>query len=127
MQTMRDKVEDERLDGKTLTQAAEKLALKLRTINAVDRSGRDPEGNKLSTLPEGVDVLAPAFTSDVGAENDSLPVQGGGYVWYEVMSITPSRDRPLDEIKAQVEKRWRDLTRSSLSSPFWTEWRGSDW
>ncbi len=108
MQAMRDKVEDERLDGKSLTQAAEKLTLKLRTIEAVDRSGRDPEGNKLTTLPEGVDVIASAFASDVGAENEALPVQGGGYAWYEVVSITPSRDRPLDEIKPQVEKRWRD-------------------
>ena len=33
---MRDKVEDERLDGKTLAQAAEKLGLKLRIIEAVD-------------------------------------------------------------------------------------------
>jgi peptidyl-prolyl cis-trans isomerase D len=105
---MRDKVEDERLDNKTLTQAAVKLALKIRTIEAVDRSGRDPDGNKLTTLPEGVDVLASAFASDVGADNEALPVQGGGYAWFEVVSITPSRDRPLDEIKAQVEKRWRD-------------------
>ena len=108
VQTMRDKVEDERLDGKTLAQTAEKLGLNLRTIEAADRSGRDPDGNKISTLPEGVDVLASAFTSDVGAENESLPVQSGGFVWYDVIAVTPSRDRPLDEIKAQVEKRWRD-------------------
>jgi peptidyl-prolyl cis-trans isomerase D len=107
VQSMRDKVEDERLDGKTLSQAAEKLGLKLRIVEAADRSGRDPDGNKL-TMPEGVDVLAAAFNSDVGGENESLPVQGGGQVWYEVTGITPSRDRPLDEIKAQVEKRWRD-------------------
>lgn len=108
VQSVRDKVEDERLDGKTLAQAAEKLNLKLRTFNAVDRSGRDPDGNKIADLPEGVDVLASAFNADVGGDNDALPVQGGGFVWYDVMAVTPSRDRPLDEIKAQVEKRWRD-------------------
>ncbi len=108
VQAVRDKVEDERLDGKTLAQAAEKLGLKLRTFEAVDRSGRDRDGNKVSTLPEGIDVLSSAFNSDIGAENESLPVQGGGFVWYDVLAITPSRDRPLDEIKGQVEKRWRD-------------------
>jgi peptidyl-prolyl cis-trans isomerase D len=108
VQSMRDKVEDERLDGKTLAQAAEKLGLKLITIEAVDRSGRDPDGNKISTLPEGVNVLPSAFNSDVGGDNDALPMQGGGFVWYDVLAITPSRDRPLDEIKAQVEKSWRD-------------------
>jgi peptidyl-prolyl cis-trans isomerase D len=108
VQSMRDKVEDERLDGKTLAQAAEKLGLKLITIEAVDRSGRDPDGNKISTLPEGVNVLPSAFNSDVGGDNDALAMQGGGFVWYDVLAITPSRDRPLDEIKAQVEKNWRD-------------------
>jgi peptidyl-prolyl cis-trans isomerase D len=108
VQTMRDKVEDERLDNKTLEQAAQKLGLTLRTIEAVDRSGRDPEGKKIVDLPQGADVVAAAFRSEVGGENDALTVQGGGYVWYDVKGVTTSRDRPLDEVKAQVETRWRD-------------------
>ena len=32
----------------------------------------------------------------------------GGYVWYDVLGITPSRERNLDEVKDQVEARWRD-------------------
>jgi peptidyl-prolyl cis-trans isomerase D len=32
----------------------------------------------------------------------------GGYVWYEIAGITPSRERPLDEVKEQVEARWRE-------------------
>ena len=108
VQSMRDKIEDERLDAKTLAQSAEKFGLKLRTIDAIDRSGRGLDGNKITTLPEGVDILASAFQSDVGTENDSLPVQGGGHVWYDVLAITPSRDRPLDEVKEQAQTRWRD-------------------
>jgi peptidyl-prolyl cis-trans isomerase D len=108
VQAMRDKVEDERLDNKTLEQAAEKLGLKLRTIEAVDRSGRGPDGNQITDLPQGIEVLSAAFQSEVGGDNDSLSIKGGGYVWYDVASITPSRDRPLDEIKSQVEARWRD-------------------
>jgi peptidyl-prolyl cis-trans isomerase D len=108
VQSVRDKVEDERLDGKTLAQAAEKLGLKLRTIEAIDRSGRDPDGKPIADLPAGVDVVSAAFQSDVGADNESLPIQGGGTVWFDVVSVTPSRDRPLDEVKSQVETRWRD-------------------
>jgi peptidyl-prolyl cis-trans isomerase D len=32
---------------------------------------------------------------------------GGGYVWYDIADITPSRERPLDEVKDQVEARWK--------------------
>jgi peptidyl-prolyl cis-trans isomerase D len=43
----------------------------------------------------------------VGVDND--PIQfNGGYVWYDVVGITPSRERNLDEVKDQVEARWRD-------------------
>jgi peptidyl-prolyl cis-trans isomerase D len=32
----------------------------------------------------------------------------GGYVWFDVAGITPARDRTLDEVKPQVEARWRE-------------------
>jgi peptidyl-prolyl cis-trans isomerase D len=41
-------------------------------------------------------------------ESDPLEVPGGGYVWYEVTGITPSRERNLDEVKDKVEARWRE-------------------
>ncbi len=46
--------------------------------------------------------------SDVGVDNDPLQLPDGGYLWYDVTSITPARDRTLDEVKDKVEARWRD-------------------
>jgi peptidyl-prolyl cis-trans isomerase D len=109
MLNMHDKVEDERLGGATLADIAKKLNLKLRTIEAVDRSGQGLDGKPVADLPQGVDLLSAAFNADQGAENDPLQIpQSGGYVWYEVAGITPARDRPLDEVKQQVETRWRN-------------------
>jgi peptidyl-prolyl cis-trans isomerase D len=109
MLNMHDKVEDERLGGATLADIAKKLNLKLRTIEAVDRSGQGLDGKPVADLPQGVDLLSAAFNTDQGAENDPLQIpQSGGYVWYEVASITPARERPLDEVKQQVEARWRN-------------------
>jgi peptidyl-prolyl cis-trans isomerase D len=107
--TMHDKVEDERLGGASLADIAAKLNLKVRTIEAVDRSGRTPDGTQITGLPENVDVLSSAFTSEVGADNDPVRVPGtNGYVWYEVAEIKPGRERPLEEVKDQVLARWRD-------------------
>jgi peptidyl-prolyl cis-trans isomerase D len=109
MLNMYDKVEDERLGGALLTDIGKKLNLKLRTIEAIDRSGQTPDGKPVADLPQGVDLLSAAFNADQGAENDPLQIpQGGGYVWYEVAGITPARDRTLDEVKQQVETRWRN-------------------
>jgi peptidyl-prolyl cis-trans isomerase D len=108
MQSLYDKVEDERASGLSLEEVGKKLKLNARTIDAIDRSGRDAAGTPVAGLPAGVDVAASAFSTDVGVENDPLQTSGGGYLWYDVIGITPSRDRTLDEVKDKVEARWRD-------------------
>jgi len=104
--TLRDKMEDERGGGASVTEAAQKLGLSPVTIEAVDRSGKTPTGQR-ANIPPGLDVVSPAFNTDVGVDNDAISYRGG-YVWYEVLGITPPRDRTLDEVKDQVEARWKD-------------------
>ena len=104
---LHNKMEDERGGGASVLEAAQKLGMTAVTIEAVDRSGRLPDGQPAGNIPRGLDVVSQAFTSNVGVDND--PVQfGGGYVWYDVLGITPSRERSLDEVRGQVEAKWRD-------------------
>ncbi|SDS14501.1 peptidyl-prolyl cis-trans isomerase D [Bradyrhizobium canariense] len=104
---LRDKMEDERGGGSSVVEAAQKLGLTPVTIDAVDRSGRLPNGQPAANIPRGLDVVTQSFNSDVGVDNDPISFNGG-YVWYDVLSITPSRERPLDEVKDQVEAKWRE-------------------
>jgi len=104
---IRDKIDEELGGGAALEEIAKKLNLKMRTIEAVDRSGRTPEGEPDADLPAGVDVINSAFNTEIGSENDPLQLPGGGFVWYDVANITPSRERKLDEVKDQVEGRFR--------------------
>jgi peptidyl-prolyl cis-trans isomerase D len=103
---LRDKMEDERGGGASVVEAAQKLGLTPVTIDAVDRSGRLPSGQPAANIPAGLDVVSQAFNSDVGVDNDPISFRGG-FVWYDVLGITPSRERGLDEVKDQVEARWR--------------------
>lgn len=103
---LRDKMEDERGAGTSVAEAAQKLGITAVTIDAVDRSGRAPNGQPVANIPQGLDVVTQAFNSDVGVDNDPISYKGG-YVWYDVLAITPSRDRSLDEVRDQVEARWR--------------------
>jgi peptidyl-prolyl cis-trans isomerase D len=105
--SLRDKMEDERGGGASVIEAAQKLGLKPVTIEAVDRSGKTPSGQPAANIPPGLDVVSQAFNSDVGVDNDAIPYRGG-YVWYDVLGITPPRDRTLDEVKNEVETRWKD-------------------
>jgi peptidyl-prolyl cis-trans isomerase D len=104
---LRDKMEDERGGGASVVEASQKLGLAAVTIDAIDRSGRLPSGQLATNIPRGLDVVSQAFNSDVGVDNDPISFNGG-YVWYDVVGITPSRERALEEVKDQVEARWRD-------------------
>jgi peptidyl-prolyl cis-trans isomerase D len=106
--TLRDKIEDERAGGSTLAETAKKLGLKAITIEAIDRSGRAPDGKPVAGLPQTPNVVSAAFASDVGVDTEALQIPNGGYLYFDVTGVTPSRERSLDEVKDQVAERWRD-------------------
>jgi peptidyl-prolyl cis-trans isomerase D len=104
---LRDKVEDERASGATLAETASKLGLKATTIDAVDRSGRGPDGAPVPALKDlPPNLVTAAFNSDIGVDNEALSLPSGGYLYYDVNAITPSHDRKLEEVKDKVEARW---------------------
>ena len=105
---LRDKIEDDRAGGATLAETARKLNLTAINIEAVDRSGRGPDGQPVAALPKTPDVVGALFATDVGVDNEALQVPPNGYLYYDVTGITPARDRTLDEVKDQVTARQRD-------------------
>lgn len=109
---LHNKMEDERGGGANVVEAAQKVGLPVVTIDAIDRSGRAPDGGPASSLPQGVDIVSPSFTAEVGSDNDPIQLNRGpgdsGYLWYDVLAATPSRERTLEEVKDRVVARWRD-------------------
>jgi peptidyl-prolyl cis-trans isomerase D len=105
---IRDKIDEELGGGAQLEEIGKKLNLKVRTIEAADRSGRTPQGEPVADLPAGVDLISSAFNTEIGNENEALQLSGGGFVWYDVVNIMPSHERALDEVKERVEARFRE-------------------
>jgi peptidyl-prolyl cis-trans isomerase D len=113
--TMRDTIEDARAGGETLTEIAAKHNLKVQQIEAVDSTGKGKDGNALAELPGGSALLAAAFESDIGIENDPLPLGDSGILWFEVSNVTAARDRPLAEVRDKVIEAWKkDATAKKL-------------
>jgi peptidyl-prolyl cis-trans isomerase D len=106
--TARDKIEDARVAGKTLAEAAAAAGLTLRTIPAIDAAGRDPSEVPVSGLVDKDVLLRAVFASEIGLDNEPLATRDRGYEWYEVTKIEPARDRTLDEVKDTVAKDWRE-------------------
>jgi peptidyl-prolyl cis-trans isomerase D len=106
VQNLHDRIEDDRAGGSSVAEAAAKLKLPVTTYE-VDRSGRDPDGKPIANIPHAADLIKAAFASDVGVDNDPIDADGG-YIWFDVTAIAPARERTLDEVKGEVEQRWRD-------------------
>lgn len=107
LNAVHDSYEEERGNGATLNQAADKLKLKVHTIEAVDAEGKGLDGKPVTDLPQLPQFVSYVFQADQGIDNDALPTPTRGYVWYQLDSITPSRDRTLDEVKDQVIAEWK--------------------
>lgn len=101
-----DSYEDARAAGESMKAAADKLKLKMVTIDAIDRAGQQPDGTIVNDLPDSRNLIQAAFTAESGTENPPLNVGTNGFVFYEVDEITPARDRTLDEVREKVVADW---------------------
>lgn len=107
-----DAYEDARAGGETMQEAAARLKLQVRTVEAVDRQGRAPDGSEVS-LPESQALLREAYETDVGVENPPIQIGATGFVFYEIEGITPARERTLDEARDRVVADWKRQEASS--------------
>lgn len=101
-----DSYEDARAGGETMQQAADKLKLKVQTVEA-DRKGLKTDGEAISGVPESAQLLAAAFETDPGTENAPLNLGSNGFLFYEVDSVTEARERTLDEVEAKAIEDWK--------------------
>jgi peptidyl-prolyl cis-trans isomerase D len=107
IESIHDAIEDMRAGARPLAEVAREKGLNLLQVPPVDASGRDKAGNPVN-LPEAQALLKAAFASDIGVDNEPLRLSSGGYVWYDVTGIEPSRERPLDEVRDRVAAQWRE-------------------
>jgi peptidyl-prolyl cis-trans isomerase D len=109
-------VEDQRASAKPLQAIASELKLPFTKVEAVDASGRDKSGALLTTITDPATVIPAIFGSEMNIDNEALALRDGGYVWFSVDGMTPSRDRSFDEAREQVKAAWLEDERSRLIS-----------
>lgn len=101
-----DEIEDALAGGATLQEVATRFKLKL-THAEVDAEGNGTDGVAVADLPDETDLLKAAFAADEGSENEPLTADRG-FIWYNVIKVTPGRERTLDEVKDKAVTAWTD-------------------
>jgi peptidyl-prolyl cis-trans isomerase D len=104
--SVHDKFEDLRGSGASLQDAASQLKLKLVTVDSIDQTGLDQNGNEIKDLPARQQLLSEVFKADQGGNPAPLTVGNDGYIWYDVTNITPDHDRPLAEVREKAVADW---------------------
>jgi peptidyl-prolyl cis-trans isomerase D len=95
-------LDDELAAGQSIEEAASAQGLEVETIEAVDRQGRGPKGERPAALPEGPEFLEIAFETPAN-ELSLLEESGdGGYFVLRVDKVEPPRVKPLEEVRDQV-------------------------
>lgn len=105
LEAAHDAIEDQRASARPLADIAKEKGLTLIQIPAIDASGLDKDGKPVE-IPNKDALLKSAFASDVGVDNEALRTPGG-YVWFDVTGITPSREKTLDEVRDEVARLWK--------------------
>ncbi|CAX27321.1 putative peptidyl-prolyl cis-trans isomerse D [Methylorubrum extorquens DM4] len=103
---VQDAIEDARASAKPLAEIAKDQGLTLVSIPAVDAQGNDPSGQPVAGIPDKETTLPAAFRADVGNDTEVLRTKAGGAIWYDVVKIDPSHEKPLAEVRDEVVKGW---------------------
>lgn len=111
LQVLHDKVEDERAAGKTLQEIGDALKLRFLEIAEIDRNGNTGEGKPALEVPEAAKIAQAAFSGTAGVESEATDLGDGGYAWVDVLSITPEKQKPFEEVSAQVKTAAIELAR----------------
>lgn len=102
-----NKLQDELAGGASLEEAAQKISLHTKTIAAMDRDGRNPNGQAVAELPEIADALVAMFGARDKEVSDLVETSGSGYIVFRIEGITPAVLRPLETMRDVVIADWK--------------------
>lgn len=113
MNTLHDAVDNNRNARKPLKEIAETLKLKFAEITA-DRANKTADGKSSLEHPEAQEIVEHGFQGAVGVDAEPIQLKGGGFAWVDVVAITPEKEKPLEEVKADVTAVYAESTRRKL-------------
>lgn len=94
-----------------LAKVAEQLKLKLHKFPSIDVRGRDAEGKPIKGLPADPRFLQLVFKQKINDYKEVTELKAGAFFIIQVDKISPSRLRPLKEIRKRVVDDWTAAAR----------------
>lgn len=109
---LHDLVDDNRLAGKSLKDIAAMLKLTFHSLDAVDSTGKLPDGKPAFTSNDLAKIMRLVFAGEVGVENEVLELSDNGYAWINLVAVTPQKQKPFEAVRDDVRKLWENTERT---------------
>lgn len=111
-----NQLEDELAGGATIEEVSDKLSLPLTKIEAVDATGKAPDGTALEAVTKEPGLASVAFETEAGQQSPLTDSVDGGYYILRVDGITPAATKPLAEVRDQVAIDWLAAERAKAAA-----------
>lgn len=109
-----DLVEEGRNAGKTLKEIAEEQKLKFFDVEAVDAQNLTPDGKTAVDMPDATIVLRQVFATGVGTQPEAVELPNSAFAWFDVLSVTEPKQKPLADVKDAVKATFIEKEKSRL-------------
>ena len=106
-----NQLQDELAARTTLVDAAGKFGLPVQKIDAVDKTGKAPDGKDVDAVKGDAQVLSIAFDTPEGEDSPLTDAPDGGFAILHVDGIRPAATRPLAEVRDKVISDWQAAER----------------
>jgi peptidyl-prolyl cis-trans isomerase D len=100
---LHDKAEDERAKGTPLKEIAQALKLPLIEIADLTQTGKTTDGKTALEHADASRIATAIFIAAPGEETEVIDLADGGYAWFDLVTITPQRERTFEEANASAE------------------------
>jgi peptidyl-prolyl cis-trans isomerase D len=106
-----EEIEAARAKGTPLKETAERLKLPFQEIGAINRTGKTGDGKPLIEHADAGKITEAIFGATTGVETEPLELGDGGFAWFDLVSVTPERQRPFEEVEKQVRADFTEAER----------------
>ncbi|MEQ8327536.1 MAG: SurA N-terminal domain-containing protein [Parvibaculum sp.] len=105
-------IEDARAGGEPLADIAARYDLNLRSISGITEDGKTRSGDDIE-LPELPGLLETVYDSQIGDQNPPKDTGKEGYYWVQLDAVNPATVQPLDEVRDEVVRIWKERQRAA--------------
>jgi peptidyl-prolyl cis-trans isomerase D len=103
LQGLHDKIEAGRAKGTPLKEIAQELKLPLLELAGLTATGKAADGKVLIAHADAPRIAEAVFAATPGVETDIIELSDSGYAWFELLDVTPEREKTFDEVAAEVK------------------------